>query len=133
MKSMLALIAGVTLVVAPVSAPMASAHTSLLAASPKIGSTVSSIPEIVDLTFDDDLMKLSSVGAKANSIIVTDPSGKKISVQESLVAGPSIKVKLKKISKHGTYTVTYRVVASDGHVLKSKYTFKIPKSLIGYK
>ena len=98
-------------------APAASAHSELVSASPADGSTVSTPPKHVVLTFNED------VGTVGDAIIVTSPSGARVDTGATKVDGAKVSVALKPVTEPGTYTVAYRVVSDDGHPVTAQLTF----------
>ncbi|HEU0257426.1 MAG TPA: copper resistance protein CopC [Microbacteriaceae bacterium] len=119
---MLALVAGVFLVLG--GADAASAHDYPVRWSPAAGSTVTTPPTTVSITFDDLVLDLSgdshtsllqvthtSQGATryfATGCTVT--KGREVSVP--VVLGPA-----------GDYKVSYQIVSADGHVVSGNSTF----------
>lgn len=108
----------------------ARAHTQLLSASPKAGQVCTTSPAKVHLEFDDVLI---DVGA-ANAIVVTDSGGARVDAGTSALQGSILETALPTALANGTYTVTYRVVSADSHVVNSSYTFTVamakPKPLV---
>ena len=98
-------------------APAASAHDELTGTTPKNGVTVTSAPSSLELTFAE---KPLTVG---NQISVKAPDGSTSKatpkVDGSTVSAP--------FAGHGdgAYTVTWRVVSSDGHPISGSYTFTL--------
>jgi len=98
-------------------APAASAHDELTGTTPKNGVTVTSAPSSLELTFAE---KPLAVG---NQISVKAPDGSTSKatpkVDGSTVSAP--------FAGHGAgaYTVTWRVVSSDGHPISGSYTFTL--------
>lgn len=98
-------------------APAASAHDELTGTTPKNGATVKSAPSSLELTFAE---KPLAVG---NQISVKAPDGSTSKatpkVDGSTVSAP--------FAGHGdgAYTVTWRVVSSDGHPISGSYTFTL--------
>ena len=98
-------------------APAASAHDELTSTTPKNGATVTSAPSSLELTFAE---KPLAVG---NQISVKAPNGSTSKatpkVDGSTVSAP--------FAGHGdgAYTVTWRVVSSDGHPISGSYTFTL--------
>lgn len=98
-------------------APAASAHDELTGTTPKNGATVTSAPSSLELTFAE---KPLAVG---NQISVKAPDGSTSKatpkVDGSTVSAP--------FAGHGdgAYTVTWRVVSSDGHPISGSYTFTL--------
>ncbi|WP_121193034.1 copper resistance CopC family protein [Motilibacter peucedani] len=104
------------LVVAP-----ASAHDHLLSMTPAAGARVGEVPAEVSLTFD------AAVGSLGSSIAVTDPSGTRIDARVPEVTDRTIGVSLSVPSTplKGTYTVDYRIVSADGHVVSDHEAFEV--------
>ena len=98
-------------------APAASAHDELTGTTPNNGATVTSAPSSLELTFAE---KPLAVG---NQISVKAPDGSTSkatpTVDGSTVSAP--------FAGHGdgAYTVTRRVVSSDGHPISGSYTFTL--------
>jgi methionine-rich copper-binding protein CopC len=118
MKRMLVALLLITAFVAPPE-QQASAHASLAIATPGVGKVINKSPKIVRLTFDEDLISLG----KANQIKVTNSKGALVSLANTTVNLSTASVQLKKGLVYGTYTVTYRIVSADGHIVSSKYKF----------
>ena len=106
------------------SLPIAFAHTQLIASTPVSGSTITRLPAQISLTFGDPLLILGK--AALNQVHVSDPNGTFITSATSMVKGAVLRnvLRSKKILP-GTYTVTYRVSAEDGHVVTGKFTFRL--------
>jgi copper resistance protein C len=101
----------------------AFAHDVLVGSDPVVGSTESSIPEDVTLTFND---KILNFGANSNQIVVKDPMGMVISSGAAHISGTQISEVLSpKMLMMGTYTVSFRIVSADGHPVSGSYTFKV--------
>lgn len=98
-------------------APAASAHDELTGTTPNNGATVTSAPSSLELTFAE---KPLAVG---NQISVKAPDGSTSKatpkVDGSTVSAP--------FAGHGdgAYTVTWRVVSSDGHPISGSYAFTL--------
>ena len=109
-----ALTAAGTLVVAFPGA--ASAHTTLIAQSPKAGATVRS-PKAITLTFADRVIQ--------PGVVVRGGDGHRVTTGTS-VDGPKVTARLPKNLKPGRYQVGWRVVAPDGHVQTGDFRFAVP-------
>lgn len=103
---LLPLVVGLLLLVAP---SPASAHTQLVGMSPADGSVVSQVPGQVVLTFDE---AVENVGY---GLVVTAPSGASVVDGTPVLDGAQLSQKLVPLTEPGHYTVSYRVVADDGH------------------
>jgi copper resistance protein C len=99
-----------------VVAPPASAHTELRSASPAKGSTVSSPAEIV-LTFNDPV--------RLPQVVVTDAAGDRQVQGAARAVDNKVTQTVSGPLGPGTYTVGWRVVASDGHPLSGTYRFTV--------
>ena len=99
-------------------APPAQAHTELVAATPQPGSVVSGRTTAVELGFSErllpDLAAVRVEGEDGVDHVVGDP----------VVDGGTLVVRLRPLSRTGTYTVDYRVVAADGHEVEGSYDFR---------
>jgi len=108
-----AVLGGVLGAVAP-----ASAHTSLLSATPSSGSTVDALPAGVELEFS------MPVQSRLAQVVVRDAGG------DDHVVGPVASFDTRVAAqvrglRAGRYTVAYRVVAADGHPVSGQYTFVV--------
>lgn len=99
----------------------ASAHTSLISQLPVGNSVIESLPSEVTLTFDETLIIIG----KANSITVLDPNGIEITTGETKVSNNVVSRQILQSNLSGSYSVTYRVVSEDGHVVSSTYQFTL--------
>jgi methionine-rich copper-binding protein CopC len=100
------------------------AHTSLISQSPKGNSLVQELPSKISLTFDENLIVIG----QANSITVTDPNGTEVSTGETSVADNVVSRLLTPSILSGKFTVSYRVVSEDGHVVSNSYQFTVGNS-----
>jgi len=116
MKRLLAL----TLLLVMYALP-AGAHSALVSSVPSANSTVVDFPMDVVLNFNEELMIVGD--ANPNKVEVFDEQGALIS-GESVVNGASVTTPVG-INGNGTYSVKYRVVSKDGHVVEGNYTFNV--------
>jgi copper resistance protein C len=98
-------------------APNAWAHTELVSATPADGSTVTTAPHRVVLTFDE------AVGEVGDAIVVTAPGGGRVDDGPTQVDGARVSVGLERLTEAGEYTVAFRVVSDDGHPVTDTLTF----------
>ena len=75
----------------------------------------------VTLTFNEELLKVGQ--ENPNKVEVFDESGALVS-GASLLSGASIAAPVG-INGNGAYTVKYRVVSKDGHVVEDEYQFNV--------
>jgi len=99
----------------------ASAHTSLISQTPVGNSVVQELPQEISLTFDESLIVIGT----ANTIKVLDPSGMEISTGETKVLNNVVSRAINASEASGKYSVTYRVVSEDGHVVSATYQFTL--------
>ncbi|MBU9517630.1 copper homeostasis periplasmic binding protein CopC [Burkholderia multivorans] len=99
----------------------AFAHGKLESAAPASGSTVDVAPDVLRLTFNEDLEPTFS------SIKVADASGAAITKEKAKVDGANPRVMTVAVPKlaSGTYTVQWAVMTADAHKTKGTYTFKV--------
>jgi copper resistance protein C len=119
-RAALTLVAG--LVVAMGAAPSpAGAHAALVAASPARRATVPEPPRHVELTFSERLE-----GAYAR-LTVENAGGTRVDRGDAALAsadGRRLRVSLPPLEP-GTYTVRFRVLSVDGHVIESSFVFTV--------
>ncbi len=114
-----ALTALVGALVALVPASVASAHSVLISISPKDGATVTTPPTRVVLTFNED------VNQQFDLVRVVDGSGADATEGAPAVSGSVVTQALRSGLGPGTYTVTFKVVSSDGHPISQRSTFTV--------
>lgn len=105
---------------AVVLAGPASAHASLVSASPKDGATLTSALGKVTFTFDENIRAPSK-------IVVTGPDGHRAShgVTEVLDNTVTVAVTMQPRPQDvGRYAVAYRVVSADGHPVTGESSFR---------
>lgn len=118
-----ALLTAFLVLIAPLSA---SAHDSLTASSPEAGSTVDTLPAELTLTFSAKLID----GEGATEVVVTDPSGASVTDGAATVNGAIVTQPLVAEAAAGLYTVTWRVVSSDGHPISEEFEFTVATSTL---
>ena len=96
----------------------ASAHAHLDHSVPAVGSTVTTAPQEVTLTFTQDLE------AAFSSVEVTDPSGARVDQGEAKISGNTMQIELKTIVP-GTYTVHWHAVSVDTHKTQGDFSFSV--------
>ena len=98
-----------------------NAHSTLVSSNPAADSTVVDFPMEVTLTFNEELLKVGQ--ENPNKVEVFDESGVLVS-GASVLSGASIAAPVG-INGNGAYTVKYRVVSKDGHVVEDEYQFNV--------
>ena len=112
---MLAVLALLALAATP-----ASAHSELVSSSPEDGAVLAAAPDRVVLRFSEDIRDQGS------AVVVTDADQARVDDPGSLViSGPRVTVALDDTVGSGAYTVAYRVVSADGHVIGGAITYTL--------
>ncbi|HEY3683963.1 MAG TPA: copper resistance protein CopC [Streptosporangiaceae bacterium] len=94
----------------------ASAHTTLIAQSPKANATVAA-PRAVTLTFADRVIQ--------PGVVVRTDAGRRVDKGDTSADGPKVTTSLPRLAP-GRYQVGWRVVAPDGHVQTGEFRFGVP-------
>ena len=101
-----------------------SAHTSLLESNPQRDSTIEKMPKEIILVFGEDLLTIND--SKNNYFEVFDSTNAKMSLSEITLDGAKLSARvLNDQIKSGKYSISYRVVAGDGHVVKGIVKFTV--------
>ena len=101
------------------------AHSSMIDQIPKGNSIISELPARIELTFDEELLDLGS----GNSVVMSGPDGVEITTGPTVLLSSKISRELIPSKIQGKYSVKYRIVSADGHVVEGKYQFELkPKS-----
>ena len=101
--------------------PQASAHVEIVNSFPEQYSNVNPIPTEVWIEFSGNLQTLE--GQAVNSVEVIDSTGIAVNYEDAVISGGRITTKISGQSAPGAFTVKYRVVGDDGHVIEGDYTF----------
>ena len=73
------------------------------------------------IQFSGNLQTLD--GEAVNSLEVIDSTGIAVNFEDPVIEGAKIMTKISGQSAPGAFTVKYRVVGDDGHVIEGDYTF----------
>lgn len=118
-------LAGVAVAVAAalaVAAP-AAAHDQLVSSTPAADEHLAAAPEEVVLTFSNDLLSMEDNSGTAMTVI--DDAGKDWVAGAPVVEADTVTVPLEPDMPGGAYTVTWKVVSSDGHPTSGEYSFSV--------
>ena len=96
----------------------ADAHAALKSISPEDGSSVSTAPTKVVLTFNEP------ISTSFATVTVTGADGV-VSAGKTVVDGVTVTQALAPDLANGRYAVTYRVVSEDGHPVSDRTTFTV--------
>jgi hypothetical protein len=102
-------------------ATTASAHSELLESNPASGAVLDEAPRNVELTFGEE------VQSQGSGIVVKGPSGQRYDDPASFAVDRNVAtVDLQRDGLvDGRYTVSYRVVSADGHIVSGSYDFRL--------
>ena len=95
----------------------ASAHASLVSSKPDDGATVTTAPSQVELSFDENIHRPSTV-------IVIAPDGRHMADGPVQILNATASLPLGEITAAGWYTIAYRVVSADGHPVFGRLSFR---------
>lgn len=101
----------------------AIAHAELVKSCPVANSTLTKAPKFVQLEFGEAITTLKSKGA--NSIVILDSKAHKITTSKIVIKKDIARVEFVGTLKPGKYTVKYRIVSADGHVLNAQFKFTL--------
>ena len=99
----------------------ANAHAQLTSSNPKKNEVIKTLPSLVWLEFDGDLLNFGD--KQINKLTVTNSKKKRVDIGGPIVGGARISTKLKASLPAGKYLVTYRIVSEDGHPVQGTYSF----------
>lgn len=98
----------------------ALAHSELVSSDPADGSVLDHAPSQVVLTFNEDVQKTGT------AIIVSDADDVRIDQVSGLaVDGTDVTVPVDTTVGTGEYTIAYRVVSADGHVVEGSLQYSV--------
>ena len=103
------------------SMPSSSAHVEIVSTFPEQFANVNPIPTQVWIQFSGNLQTLE--GEAVNSLEVIDSTGIAVNFGEPVIEGAKIMAKISGQSAPGAFSVKYRVVGDDGHVIEGDYIF----------
>ncbi len=101
----------------------ALAHAELIKSFPVAKSTLTKPPKYVQLEFGEAITTLKS--KTANSIQIFDSKGHKVTTSKIVIKKGVARVEIAELLTSGKFTIKYRVVSADGHVLSDDYQFKL--------
>ena len=98
----------------------AQAHDYLVSSTPAAGSTITTAPERVTLTFDAAVL---NTGNGSDVLTVTGPGGKHFETACPVVRNDDVSAAVR-LGPAGSYTVSWRVVSADGHPVADSLRFR---------
>ena len=114
-----ALLLAAMVLTATLNAQTASAHAWRVSAEPADNAVVTTSPERVSATFNEQLQTTFA------AMTVVGPDGNIWSTGEPTVRGAVVGIGLRPLGPAGTYTVNYRVTSADGHVVSGSWSFRL--------
>ena len=100
----------------------ASAHTALQSSTPQAGSVIAEFPELIELRFNEPLLTLGQ--ERSNYFELSSLSGVSYRLGPMVVDGARISASVEESDfRAGEHLISYRIVASDGHVLRGEVRF----------
>lgn len=102
----------------------AFAHNTLISSNPADKASVDEAPEAVTLTFNDTVQP-----GPGNQIVVSGPGGTTWTEADAEVEvdGTKASVELPPLGPAGKYTIGYRILSADGHVVQDQLSFTLTK------
>ena len=113
------LVAGVALATPIALAPAASAHDAFVGSTPKAGSTLTTAPTSVTVSFEEPPL------AAGLAVAVTAPDTTLVTFGDPVLTGTDVVSPLVPLTQAGVYTVAWRVVADDGHPVTGTFSFTL--------
>lgn len=99
----------------------AQAHDELVSSNPSQNAQLSQAPQSLELTYSGEIMDLEGV----NQVRVSNAAGESMTEGSPQVEGKQVIQDLKSDQQEGTYTVSWRVVSSDGHPIQGTFTYQV--------
>lgn len=99
----------------------AAAHDELVSTNPADGATLTEAPASLELTYSGDIMDVDG----ANQVRVTNAAGDSVTDGAADIDGKVVTQDLATADADDTYTVTWRVVSSDGHPIQGTFTYTV--------
>lgn len=117
-RSLLALI--VSLLAFGVPTLPASAHSELLQSTPADGEQLTEAPAEIELVFGEGVQQ------PGGAIVVKGPDGTRYDQPGSFETDENVAtVKVDRATDGGEYTVVYRVMSADGHVVDGTFSYRV--------
>lgn len=116
-KFLAAAVTTIGLAVLPVPA---WAHDTLVSSNPSDGAQLQQAPEQVEMTFSAEILDVGT------QVRVTDTQGADATEGDVRVEGTTVSQAVKAPENKGeSYTVTWRVVSSDGHPIEGTFSYDV--------
>lgn len=116
---------GIAVLAGIAAALPASAHNTLTGSDPADGSTASTAPTVVTLTFDQPVQNYQPV------LTVSGPNGNRFSAGPPAVSGNQVSIAVSGAGPAGSYLAAYRVISADGHPVTGKISYTLAATAAG--
>lgn len=97
----------------------AAAHTDILSTDPAEGQNLAEPPEQILLRFNSDLL------AAGGQLRAVDEAGTQVQLGPVQVQKTAMSADWPAAAANGTYRVSYRAVARDGHPIQGTFSFRV--------
>lgn len=97
---------------------VAMAHSKLEIAVPAQDATVTTSPQLIDLTFNTKVEKLSNFK-------LLNAAGEQIATDKAIVDGTKMSGAITEPLTNGIYTVKWTIIGADGHSVEGDYSFSV--------
>ncbi|WP_426448336.1 copper resistance CopC family protein [Paenibacillus sp. S-38] len=94
------------------------AHTGLESSSPSTDETLQNPVTEITMKFNTELQPLSTFDVTVNG-------SDKVPIDKVTVSGATLKGILKEPLTKGTYTVNWKILGEDGHIVEKSYSFRV--------
>lgn len=101
----------------------ANAHSILITSYPKNGATVTSSLKKITLKFNEKVLVIK--GEKLTTLTLKNDSGIEVSISKPVVEAETVSATIGKKLNNGNYSLNYRVISQDGHVMSDQIKFKV--------
>ena len=99
----------------------ANAHAQLTSSNPKKNEVIKTLPSLVWLEFDGDLLSFGN--KQIHKLTVTNSKKVRVDIGGPIVGGARISTKLKAGLPAGKFLISYRIVSEDGHPVEGSFSF----------
>lgn len=100
----------------------AAAHDELVSSYPADGETVAVGIDEITMTYSGNIMDVDG----ANQVVVTNAAGENVTEETPDIDNRTVSQDLSPAAlEPGTYTVTWRVVSSDGHPIQGTFNYTV--------
>lgn len=107
----------------------AFSHSVLVSSTPEANTILTEMPSSITLEFNEKLLVID--GKSGNQLEIEDPAGNSVPLEGVLVDGEKLRALVVEGDyAQGVYSIGYRAVSADGHVIEGKYPFTLGRTSI---